>query len=301
MLGSYPQVYTLGHKAVADLLHDPVLVEEKVDGSQFSFGLTGNMLGVRSKGAEITIDAPEKMFASAVETVRRLVSVLTPDWIYRAEVLCKPKHNVLAYDRVPRGNLILFDVQTSMETYLGPKAKLEEAGRLGLEVVPTIYHGMVESIDQFRAMLTIRSVLGGQTIEGVVIKNYSRFGIDKKVLMGKFVSEHFKEVHEKEWKASNPTGGDIIQAIIGTYHSPARWQKALLHCRERGIVEDSPRDIGTLMKEVWPDILREEQEDIKDRLFTWAEDKIRRGVLAGLPEWYKELLLTKQFEETHGN
>lgn len=36
---SYPSTFALGHRAIADLLLDPVLVEEKVDGSQFSFGV----------------------------------------------------------------------------------------------------------------------------------------------------------------------------------------------------------------------------------------------------------------------
>lgn len=36
---SYPSIYNLGHRYIADLLTVPVIVEEKIDGSQFSFGL----------------------------------------------------------------------------------------------------------------------------------------------------------------------------------------------------------------------------------------------------------------------
>jgi hypothetical protein len=35
---SYSSIYALGHKALAELFMEPVLIEEKVDGSQFSFG-----------------------------------------------------------------------------------------------------------------------------------------------------------------------------------------------------------------------------------------------------------------------
>jgi len=35
-LGSYPSIYNLGHRYLGDLLDGPVVVEEKVDGSQFS-------------------------------------------------------------------------------------------------------------------------------------------------------------------------------------------------------------------------------------------------------------------------
>jgi len=37
--GHYCQIYNLGHRAIADLLRGPVIIEEKIDGSQFSFGL----------------------------------------------------------------------------------------------------------------------------------------------------------------------------------------------------------------------------------------------------------------------
>ena len=52
---SYPSIYNLGHAAVANLLAVPHQVQEKVDGSQFSFGRfveDGKVrLRVRSKGA----------------------------------------------------------------------------------------------------------------------------------------------------------------------------------------------------------------------------------------------------------
>ena len=54
----------MGHKAIAELLKGPVYVEEKVDGSQFSFGVDENgEIRVRSKGCELVLDAPEKMFS----------------------------------------------------------------------------------------------------------------------------------------------------------------------------------------------------------------------------------------------
>ena len=37
-LSSYPKVYAIGHRAIGDIFKDTVLVEEKIDGSQFSFG-----------------------------------------------------------------------------------------------------------------------------------------------------------------------------------------------------------------------------------------------------------------------
>lgn len=298
---SYPSVYALGHKALTELLLDPVLVEEKIDGSLCGFGLypehqIADGYRVRSKGAELNLDAPEKMFIKAVQVIRGLP--LHEGWMYCAEYLGKAKHNALAYDRTPNNYLIIFDIKTGNESYLSYDEKAEEATRLGLEVVPRIREGMVTDLTQFRAWLDTVSCLGGQKVEGLVCKNYSRFGPDKKVLMGKFVSEAFKEVHAVEWKQANPTQGDVVQLLIGKYRTPTRWAKAVQHLTESGQLEGSPRDIGLLIKEVPGDVLKECETEVRDALFEWAWPKIRRGLATGLAEWYKALLLAKQFEKT---
>lgn len=296
---SYPSIYALGHRAIADLLRGDVLVEEKVDGSQFSFGVTQDgEIKVRSKGAQLYVDAPEKMFTAAVASVKERAHLLTPGWTYRAEYLAKPKHNSLAYDRIPNGHLIVFDVNPEHETYLSYEEKSAEAERIGLETVPLIYRGRVDGVASFRQFLERESILGGQKIEGVVVKpvGYALFGLDKKCLLGKFVSESFKEVHAGEWKKSNPGPQDIIERISGDLHTQARWNKAVLHLRERGVIEGSPRDIGKIIAEVPTDIQSECEAEIKDRLFAWAWPQIRRKVTAGLPEWYKDELLKQQFD-----
>ena len=249
---------------------------------------------MRSKGAQLNIEAPEKMFSRAVDYVKSLK--LHDGWTYRGEYLQSPKHNTLAYDRVPRNHIILFDINDGEESYLPHEKVAKEAERIGLEVVPQFFQGRLESADKLRELLETNSCLGGQRIEGVVIKNYSRFGPDKKVLMGKFVSELFKEVHSKDWKERNPGRKDIIELLIDTYRTPARWEKAVQHLREAGKITDSPQDIGELMKEVWPDILKECREDICAALMDWAEKDLRRGVVRGLPEWYKQKLLDSQFD-----
>lgn len=296
---SYPSIFAIGHRAMRDLLLDPVIVEEKVDGSQFSMALLDNedgdrVLHCRSKGAQLNIIAPEKMFSEAVAVAKSLD--LRRGWTYRAEYLKKPKHNALAYDRIPEKHLIVFDINTGHEEYMGYAEKAEECARLGLEVVPLIYEGMIESAEQFRAMIDRTSALGGQKVEGVVVKNYRRFGPDKKVLMGKFVSESFKEVHAAEWKGANPSKSDIVDRLIDMLRTPARWNKAVQHLRERGQADDSPRDIGLLIKETQADIEKECMELIAEKLAEWALPQIMRGVVRGLPEWYKDELLKRQFD-----
>jgi len=293
---SYPKVFALGHSAIQDLLLDDVIVEEKIDGSQFSFGVFSGEMKVRSKGCQINLEYPEKLFAPAVDIVKSLP--LHDGWTYRAEFLRKPKHNVLAYDRTPRKFLIVFDINTGHEMYLGYDAKANEADAIGLECVPMIYGGHVDGPEQIHEWLTRTSILGGQRIEGVVLKNYARFSADGKAMMGKFVSEAYKEVHGAEWKEGNPKQGDIIQRLIGKYRTPARWAKAVQHLRDVGTLEGSPRDIGALLKETQEDIKAECAPEIAKELYEWAEHQILRGAISGLPQWYKEQLLVQQFSAT---
>jgi hypothetical protein len=294
---SYPSLFNIGHPALEELFNDPVLIEEKVDGSQFSFGVFEGQVKCRSKGTQLVVDAPEGMFLRAVESVKERAHLLKDGWTYRGEYLQKPKHNSLAYDRHPEGHVIIFDVNTAEECYLPYEQKFEEAARIGLECVPIMHEGTVESSDALLAFLENISVLGGQKVEGVVIKNYSRFGPDKKALMGKYVSEAFKEVHKGEWKKNNPTTGDVIQTLIKGLRTPARWNKAIQHMAEAGQLTDTLRDIGPFIKEIQADTLKECEEEVKQALFDYAKPQILRGIVHGAPEYYKEMLAKKQFGE----
>jgi len=298
-IASYPTVYAIGHKAIERIFSDPVVVEEKIDGSQISFGVSRETweLECRSKGKQLILDAPEKMFIKAIEGIRDMESSLRLGWVYRCEFLAKPKHNTLSYSRVPAQHLILFDVSIGEEEYLSPELKRKEAERLGLECVPLLYEGIVADFAQFNEFLERESILGGTKVEGIVVKNYSLFTREKKVAMGKYVSEKFKEIHSVEWRKSNPTKGDIIDGLIAKYRTEARWNKAIQHLRERGQLDESPRDIGNLIKEVSQDTDKECQEEIKQTLYRHFWPKIQRGITAGLPEWYKEELAKKAFGE----
>lgn len=295
MINSYPSVFAIGHKMIADLFKGSVVVEEKIDGSQFSMGIIDRELMCRSKGKHLILDAPEKMFMKAVETAQGLD--LQPYYIYRCEYLQKPKHNTLAYDRVPKNNLIVYDIQIGLGDYLSPADKAEEADRLGLECVPLLFEGKMEHMEMFNSLLETMSILGGSQVEGVVVKNYNLFTQEKKIAIGKYVSEKFKEIHGADWKKRNPGKMEFIQLLIDKYRSVARWEKAIQHKRDEGLLEHSPRDIGMLIKEVPEDVLKECEDEIKEKLFKHFWPIIRRGITRGLPEWYKQLLAKSAFED----
>lgn len=296
MLHSYPKVYNLGHPAIAELFSDPVIVEEKIDGSQFSFGLHGDKLFCRSRKIDLVLDGPLGMFEEAVEAVKKVVDQLPEGYTFRGEYLKKPKHNCLAYDRIPKNHIIIFDVDRDNQDFLKYLDKFAIAKDLGFECVPLLFSGVITDPSKILHLMNRTSVLGGQLIEGLVFKNNKRFGRDGKALRGKYVSEEFKEVQRAEWKKDNKSGKDILQLIGEQYKTEARWNKAIQHLKERNELENDPKDIGALLKEVNRDIEEECQEEIKDKLYKWARKDILRMAIRGFPEWYKQKLLEKQFE-----
>jgi hypothetical protein len=294
---SYPKVWNIGHPNIAEIFEDEVLIEEKIDGSQFSFGVFNGDLKCKSKSVELDINAPEKMFLKAVQTAVSLAPLLKDGWTYRAEYLSKPKHNTLAYERTPEKNLIIFDINIDLETYLKYEYKKQEAERLGLEIVPTFGSIKINNSENLLELLEKTSCLGGQKIEGIVCKNYNQFGRDGKVLLCKYVSEKFREKHKLDWKERNKTNNDIIDLLGQSFRTEARWEKAIIHLLEKGEIGNSPdpKYIGKIIKEIQQDIEEECFDIIAKKLASAALPRIKKIVSRGFPEWYKEKMLKSQF------
>ena len=296
---SYGKIYNLGRPEVASIFDGPVLVQEKVDGSQFSFGVLDGELHIRSKNATIDPDNPPAMFRPAVETVLQLGSagMWPPGVVYRGEAFQSNKHNHLAYDRAPKGNIVLFDVEVGYERKDQASIAIE-ASCLGIE--PVAEH-TVESftLETLEAALDRTSQLGGCKIEGLVFKSLTQ--TDPRTgqrLMAKLVSPKFREDQRAEWKEKNPNKNDALARIAMRYANEARFRKAAQHLDEQGILEHSPRDISKLMDEVVRDILEEEGDTIREHLLAWAMSKggMRKRMVGDIPDWYKNLLLERQFD-----
>ena len=295
-LHSYPKVLVVGHPWVANVFDGPVVIEEKVDGSQFSFGVRGGTLFCRSKGKELDMVKPEGMFLPAVETAIRIRNRLCEGYTYRCELLSKPKHNTIAYGRVPAGNIVLFDVDRGSNAMTSRADKESIAGALELEIVPVLFEGKINGMSELTALLDTVSFLGGAKIEGIVIKNYAKFMQDGKFMCAKVVSEEFKERHAIEWKQTNPGPTDIRDKIAESLCTEARWNKCVQRMRDDGTLTGTPKDIGALVRLAQEDTIEECKAVVIEELWQWARDSIRRKSVAGLPEWYKNKIMVNAFE-----
>ena len=296
----YSKVWQLGHISVMDIFQDEVVVQEKVDGSLFSAAILDGVLKFRSKGAELFFPTNNKLFSMACATFQALFEhdKLRPGYIYRGEAITAPKHNALEYNRIPRGGVILFDIQAPDHGFLSPDAVRQHATEdLDLEVVPTFFKGIVKREEIVETILgdwlKRESYLGGPVMEGVVVKNYYRWSSDGKNLMGKYVREDFKEINAKNWKGTNQSHSDILFTIAQSLKTEARWLKSIQHAAEDGKLTYEPKDIGMLIKLIQDDVKEEAADFIKQQLYAWGWPQIQRMLTGGFAEWYKRRLLQR--------
>jgi hypothetical protein len=276
-------------------------LQEKVDGSQISFGRRDGQLFIKSHNHMLDLDNIQKMFSAALGSLSNLA--LPDGLVFRGEYLNKPKHNTLTYERVPLRNIIIYDIEQGDGTcdYMSVDDVEITASLYGFEVVPTLYVGVIDNIMAETLMLDellkTQSILGGTTIEGIVIKCYDMIDCNEKILMAKYVSSAFKEAnHGNSWNA-NMGKKDVVGEIVAIYNTVARYEKTVQHVRDDGKLIGEMRDIGPLMQELNQDFESECADEIKDLLYQKFRKKIMRGVSQEFPEWYKSRLLESAANE----
>lgn len=297
MITAFPKVFAIGTDYISNIFDSEIEISEKIDGSQFDFGMINGELFMRSKGAQLYAENPEPMFSYGIEHVLSIQHKLPDNTIFFCEYLKKPKHNVLAYENIPKNHLVLF-AACGTDQKFNPRIN-EICGLLEIDCIPMLYKGMIEDVDKLTGFLETKSYLGGNKAEGIVVKNYSMpfllGGQPIPIMAGKFVSEKFKEVHRNTWGKKH-TGKGKWETFKESFCTEARWQKSVQHLRDSGLLENSPRDIGSLIKEIQRDIIEEEKDNIKE--FLWKEfgKEVPRSATKGFAEWYKIMLAEKSFK-----
>ena len=145
----YPKVQQLNSKFHVDIFNEEIEVSEKLDGSQFRFCIVNDGLECCSKGKTLDLETSDKIFKPAIATCKKIVEkkLIDKAFIYIGETLCKPKHNALSYDEVPKGNIALFaiyDIITA--SWVSHNIIEDEADRLGIDVVPLLFKGIVQNL-----------------------------------------------------------------------------------------------------------------------------------------------------------
>ena len=209
---------------------------------------------------------------------------------FYGEVLQRPRHNVLKYNGVPTNHIVMFDVYDARDGTYKPEQLQYYAEWWVVDSIPVLCDGSKLTYEQLEDMLERESYLGGQKIEGVVIKNYNQkifMNNAMHYLYAKLVRQEFKE-HMQVRRESTPK--ETIDSMVQGYRTEARWKKAMIHLDEQGLLLHEPKDIGPLIKEVLNDI-DSEKEDITDFVMKRVMSMIHKEATKGFPEWYKRQLM----------
>lgn len=296
----YNSIKAVGHKSVgARLFKGPVLIQEKLDGSQLSIRMINGKFEARSRGKMLDMDNPDKNFALAVSQLKDLP--LTKGWTYRGECLARPKHNILAYERTPKLNFILFDIDLGMGVFARIEQVKEEAARLGLEVAPSFFYGEVSDLESLNSYLEMSSCLGGTKVEGIVIKNYAERDQHGSVLMGKLVGDSFWEKQKVKPAKKFQTLDTKISVIAEQYATEARWRKAVQHLKDDGKLRGEPCDIGPLVQELKDDLWQEYGDELTEQVLKLVKPIIYERIILGFPQWYKKQLAASAFDDKTEN
>ena len=277
---TYPKIFPVGSDFIPDLFKGPVEITEKIDGSQFSFGVTKDkQVVMRSKGKEMFFESHDKMFDKAVDyvaTLKESLKINFNDIYFYGEFMGTEKHNIMEYGRIPKNHIMIFGVKIGESWVQSYPNLVLWASKVGLEAVPLMFEGSIGSFEELSKFLEVDSILGKEKVEGIVIKNYTAPCIIGSMILpsfGKYVREDFKERHARDW-GSKFSGTNKLQAFIDSFRTEARWYKAIQHLKEKGELVNEPKDIGILMKEISRDIMDEESENIKKELFNLFKEQI---------------------------
>lgn len=284
---------------LSNLLIGPVDISEKIDGSQFSFCKDEDGV-IRFKSREQLIDTSDldrmnKMFSGAILNILAHADAVRPGWVYRGEAMQAKRHNKLTYERVPKGNLVLFDINIPGGEMVPGCDLASVAEVLGCEATKLFACQVIldhnSLLEQFEKAKAEGSMLGG-AIEGIVVKNYSfkDHKTHRGALAGKLVTAEFKESMGKVGKEPKALSYELPPSILEAIPRVAVWDKAVQHLKESEQLKGEMSDMPLLMKEINLDFKSTNQDALKDALYEFYEKQVLKYMTAGLAGWYKERL-----------
>ncbi len=308
----YPSIekFTSGVDKVCTMATEPEAednykwhVQEKIDGSNFSFKYHRDKEGLRTLPHTLQFTCGSKplvqtndMFVKTCTVLNELSPIFNKWYVYHGEAVRCTKHNVAKYMRVPRHYFVCFDIyDNEHKQWLGLDELEAECLRCDIECVKTIYVNCDNSTQPSVIMKNIIeqinkgniiSQLGGKP-EGIVFKHprlYSKGSYS--AVKRKMVTAEFKEsAHTKQVKINN-SADDFLAQLGLCFATGPRFAKANQHLEERGDLCAQPATNRRLIiKELDADFDKEYKAEIM--LYLWQElgHIIKNNARIGITEW----------------
>ena len=271
LLKKYSKIKRLGSSEVENIFardEETIVVEEKLDGSNFRFWLEGGKLKFGSRRVNgVGSEQWEKIIQYLRENINR--ENLKKDVIYIGEAMRKHTINY-NFDKIPK--FIGYDV---LEKKTGKPLNINESielfHQINLEFVEILFEGKVkewfkEDIQQY---LETSAYYDGKP-EGIVIKNYNRLNKYNRPLFAKKVTERFTEKKSKSDNTNHKPSKKNTEYIIEKYVTKARVRKII----NKLTLEEGEKLERSLMQKLIPhvseDVLQEEILEI------YSDSKVKK-------------------------
>jgi hypothetical protein len=307
----YPSIQTIdlnSTRSWVDGNNYKYYIEEKIDGSQLSMILEDSgTLSFYNKSS--LAGEGNTSFTKSISMLKFMFEnkeILNKNYIYHGESVCKLKHNVNVYERVPKNYFICYDIFDNLtQVYLSPEMKKEELDRVELEMCPILYYNSdvnVNPYDKCKELMgqiekgEIVSFLGGIP-EGIVLKHHSFVQQYKtSATKLKYVTDTFKERHLVKQPKCEESADDFLEKLGKSFCTEPRFQKAFQHLVDQGkINSDSVKagDLGKVIGELGSDFDKEYKDEMMLLLWVEFSPVIKKYARDGVGLWFNNKFLNK--------
>ena len=246
---------------------DHIVVQEKIDGANFSirYDAENDIIAAFSRKNPLSFENnlrgawqwAQKLDKYLVKNVLGENLILFGEWLVS---------HTIVYPEDKYQNAYFFDVyDLNTGSYLPQNEVMDIINRLELNYVPVFYDGEFQSWEHIQQFVG-RTDLGGESGEGVVVKNMTRLPFYTKI-----VGERFSEKkHTKKVKLDKMAEIERLQEIVKTVVTEARVVKLVHKMVDDGIIPENwdEHDMGTIAKNigkaVYYDCLKEEPEVVDE-------------------------------------
>lgn len=265
-LKEYNKVYYLGsssNKEIADYKEDNIVIEEKVDGSNFRFWKEGDRIVYGSRTVEDL--RPRDGWGKQIDYLNKKLRPedLNNDIIYVGEAM---KKHIVNYDFENYPPFIGFDVldkKTGMP--LDYKVAKNAFESLGLEFVNILFEGtMEEYLEMDKDKFLEISKYNSKKPEGYIIKNYNRLSKYEEPLFAKVVNDEYLERQKAKAKKPKSKKTDTPRAVE-LYVNEARIKKIIT----KMVVDEGHQLERPLMHKLIPRVIK---DFLKENIIEIYED-----------------------------
>ena len=252
---------------------DHIVVQEKIDGSNFSICYDREQDRIRAFGRKSELDEKNHLRGAWSWTQKqdkeKIKAVLGDRYILFAEWLV---HHAVPYPEERYEKVYCFDVmEKETGKYLPQDQVKEMVTELGLTYVPVFYDGPFVSWEAIEAMVG-RTELGGAYGEGVVVKNMTRLNDpnEKLPFYTKIVGADFAEKKSISRTHMEQMSADAKrQALADSVVTEARVRKMILKLVDENLLSENWREekqetiSRQLTRQISYDCVKEEPETVE--------------------------------------